>query len=250
MAGINSYITDVCIFREGARITRRCTFNTNTQGKYSISGLSISLLDDSVQLALEQSLGSIFDVSVQIEESQSKSRKALNELKEESRCLCHHRDILKDSILIYAEEIAEIQKLSYHSRQHVETTSLKDLTQAGLELVEFKHTHLEKISTQKRHAEANRQKVNRQISELQEKIDQVSIHHFSKCITFSCKSDCTTKLTADLTYCILSANWAPSYLLNVKDQHSADLEMRAAIRQNSGEDWGNVQLLLSMSCLI
>ena len=86
-------------------------------------------------------------------------------------------------------------------------------------------------------------KINNQLSELNARKNTATAEVV---VTVFVKNTSPQNCKLQLEYIIPNANWSPLYDLRVKDVNSPVVaQMKAKVRQNSGEDWKNVQLTLS-----
>lgn len=242
---VKSEITEVKVFLIGAELKRTGNVSLNTgTTKLIFSHLSTKIEKESIQAN--------FGDGVKITNVESKIKTVDKEKKDSLRILK-----LQDSIIIYQKDIRRInsQLNTFEGeKQAIEANKILKNADGGTTV-----TELEKLSEfyRKRLSE-----INQKIFELEESINsnndriKIATENIKKLsiikqdiwnaieITVQTTKAITTDF--DLKYLVGCTGWSPTYDLRVKDViGQIDMEYRAKILNQTGEDWNDVKLSFS-----
>jgi len=236
MSGIQTSITDVCVYSEGARVSRHATVKVDGKS-YSITGLPCRLKDDSLQFETSQG-AYIQNSSIELFASkESDESKELNSLNRELEFLQSQESSLK-------EQLNELEKLSPGSLNKSKA-DFEKVADAMDQLSDFKRNEYKNLSSQMLPIQKEMQLLKTKIKEIiKNRNDEVSC---TKTVNFELITD-LDEVEVKIHYLIPDATWSPTYSVNVNNEYSSGtLQMKAMISQNSGEDWKGVNIKLSTS---
>jgi hypothetical protein len=240
---IESSINKVTVFIEGSQVERIAKTNLPA-GKYDLvfNNISPNIEKQSIQVKAD---GNITVLSVTHQQNFLKEQQKQEEIK----VLEDKRDeflfsLTKEKNLsqVYKQE----ENLMIKNQQIGGTTGFKatdlkeaaDLQRTRLMEIYQKQTDIDerikKIETELR-------KINLQLTELNKKADQSTSEII---VTVQAKENTNTSF--NVTYLVKNCGWYPTYDVRVKDISSPiNLQYKANVFQNSGEDWKDVKLFLS-----
>ncbi|MDQ8005943.1 MAG: mucoidy inhibitor MuiA family protein [Pedobacter sp.] len=242
---VNSKISDVTVFMNGAQVQRLSDNVDLPQGVSLLvfSGLSSSIETQSLQAKGEGNF-TILSVAKQnnfLLDKKKSEQKA--ELLAKSEDISDKIVVLNNEMAVYKAEEEMLMKNQTVMGPNVnyDLTKLKaalDFQKLRLNEAKNKQATLQK-EVAKLYEEIN--KLNRQAAE----VDGKPIGNSNDVVVkVSAKSATRGKFT--LTYLVKNASWYPSYDIRAKDVASPiQLVYKANVSQNSGEEWKNVKLILS-----
>ena len=117
------------------------------------------------------------------------------------------------------------------------------------DMANFFQARLKTVKLAKLEANNNMKTLNEEIAKINNQLNQINSRNTRKAtsnvlVTIDAKT--STRGTFEVDYLIWDAGWTPGYDIRVKDVNNpVALEYKANVRQNSGEDWEQVQLTLS-----
>lgn len=242
---IPSNIKEVTVFQRGAQVSR--TGQTNIakgQSTLIFTGISPQIDANSIQFS---SVGdfTILSINHKLDYlTPPEKDEALEALKTErenfSDQLAEEKAILS---VFQEEENLIIANKSLASQQNgVDIENLK--ATAEFYRSRIKEIRLEKLTINKsiKKLQEDIQKIDQQLKTLKAKYQPKATSE----VWVTVSADKVSKATFTLTYLINNAGWTPLYDIRVKDINSpAQLQYKAKVYQNSGEDWDQVKLSLS-----
>ena len=232
---VHSKVTDVCLYRNGARVTR--TGNVEQGDKdIVIKGLPLTLDDDSIQV--ETSEGCIcksHNIYLEPHDPDSNQKK-INRIKRKISSFEKHLSSIK-------AQIQALQKTLPVQPGNKQSVEFEKIAEASLMLSEFKEIEIANLTNSKN-------LITERISELKVKIEKIEKNKPKK---NSCSKTAQLKLKVNadkaavkLHYLIPNASWCPSYMVDVNNTITeGTFTLKALACQNSGEDWTNVNMTLS-----
>lgn len=241
---IDSKIDKVTVFLEGAQ-TQRSAKVSLTAGKYELvfTNISPAIEKQSIQVKAE---GNLTVLSVIHQQNFMKEQQKQEEIREietqrenQLEKIALQRNILnvfkqEESMLVKNQEIGG-------ANTGLKAVDLKDAADFQRNrLTEVYQKQMETDRTIKK-METELAKMNKQLAELNQKADisTSEIH-----VTVNAKETINSQFT--LTYLVKKSGWFPTYDIRVKDISSPiDLQYKANVFQQSGEDWKDVKLFLS-----
>ena len=242
---INSKISDVTVFMNGAQVLRQSDLVELHQGVSLLvfSGLSSSIETQSLQAKGEGNF-TILSVTKQnnflLDKKKSEQKAALLTKSED---ISDKIVVLNNEIAVYKAEEEMLMKNQTVMGPNVNYDLVKlkaalDFQKLRLNEAKNKQAALQK-EVAKLYEEIN--KINRQAAE----IDGKPIGN-SNDVVVKVSTKAATRGKFTLTYLVKNASWYPSYDIRAKDVASPiQLVYKANVSQNSGEEWKNVKLILS-----
>ncbi len=241
---VESKIDKVTVFLEGAQVERSSKLLL-APGKYELtfSNISPNIEKQSIQVKADGNmvvLGVSHQLNFMKEQQKQEEIKVLENQKEElQNKIDEQRNLLK----VYEQEEEMLKKNQEIAGANTGLKAL-DLKEA----VDFQRQRLAEVYQRQmevkrviKKMETDMGKINRQLTELNQKKD---ISTSEIIVTVNCKQN--TQSNVVITYLVKNANWFPTYDIRVKNITSPiDLQVKATIKQSSGEDWKDVKLFLS-----
>lgn len=241
---VESRIDKVTVFLEGAQTQRSAKVNL-TPGKYELvfSSISPSIDVQSIQVKAEGQVTVLSVIHQQNFMKEQQKQEEIKELETQKESLLEKIALQRNILNVFKQEEALLVK---NQQIGGANTGLKavDLKEAA----DFQRNRLTEVyqkqmetDRQIRKQETELAKLNKQLNELNQKADisTSEIH-----VTVNAKE--TTNSLFTLTYLVRKSGWYPTYDIRVKDISSPiNLQYKANVFQQSGEDWKDVKLFLS-----
>lgn len=241
---VESKIDKVTVFLEGAQTQRSAKLNL-TAGKYELvfSSISPSIDVQSIQVKAEGQVTVLSVIHQQNFMKEQQKQEEIKELETQKEGLLEKIALQRNILSVFKQEEALLVK---NQQIGGANTGLKavDLKEAA----DFQRNRLTEVyqkqmetDRQIRKQETELAKLNKQMNELNQKADisTSEIH-----VTVNAKE--TTNSLFTLTYLVRKSGWYPTYDIRVKDISSPiNLQYKANVFQQSGEDWKDVKLFLS-----
>jgi hypothetical protein len=242
---VNSKITNVTVFMNGAQVQRQAEAVEIPQGVHTFvfAGLSSSIESQSIQAKGEGSF-TILSVAQQgnfLFEKKNDDLKnnylnTIATLNDQMTALRNENDVYRaDEEMLLKNNSVMGPNVNY------DLTKLKQaLDFQKQRLTEAKSKQVE-INKQLAKLQVQLQKYQQQLVELNGKSPANTND-----IVVKISAKATTKGKLSLTYMVNNASWYPTYDIRAKDISSPiTLGYKANVSQNSGEDWRNIKLTLS-----
>lgn len=239
---VESKIKDVTVFFNGAQITRQIDLKT-TKGKHLIilDELPIEINPQSIQVNGSNN-NKILSVKHQITypTETNKNNSDFNKKIEEQEIII--KDI-KNKIDVFNLEEKIILDNSLVGKKG-EGSSISEIKEAA----DFYRQRLNEIRKEKLNLNESLKNVQREISELYVKFNEISAKSLKSygqiLITIDCENQINTEI--NISYYISSAGWTPLYDFRVDNiTKPLTIVYNANVYQSSGENWDNVNLKLS-----
>lgn len=241
---VESKIDKVTVFLEGAQTQRSAKVNL-TLGKYELvfAAISPSIDAQSIQVKAEGPVTVLSVIHQQNFMKEQQKQEEIKELETQKEALQEKIGLQRNILNVFKQEEALLVK---NQQIGGANTGLKavDLKEAA----DFQRNRLTEVyqkqmetDRQIRKQETELAKLNKQLNELNQKADisTSEIH-----VTVNAKE--TTNSLFTLTYLVRKSGWYPTYDIRVKDISSPiNLQYKANVFQQSGEDWKDVKLYLS-----
>lgn len=245
---VEAKIEKVTVFLSGAQVQRTATVSLPTgKSEVILRGLTPNLEQQSVIVKGE---GDFTIVSVKpqmnfLEEVKRKDTIINLETERERLWDLMSVDSMELLILKNEEEIlfknrVQVIGIQDNTNKSEELTSLLDIQRKRLKDIYDRKLTLKKMGD-KRYKELYR--IAAQLTELNAKKTTTTAEIL---VTIFVKNASVSNAKLTLEYIVPNANWYPTYDVRVKDVLSPiEAQMKAKVRQNSGEDWREVKLTLS-----
>lgn len=243
-----STIESVTVYPQNAKVTRLANVKVG-QGETELlfTGISSKFLTNSVQVKLGNSKASIVSVTPRIN--------YLKEVENSKRA-----QVLEDSSQIIERKLAlmKIQLDGLNARRSVlmDNNPLASAEKQGFTIAEmqqfmaFREKNLVAVDTEIYELKEANKKFNEQYQRLQRALQQINgkLKVPSGEVLLKVKSSQALSMEVSLSFVVSGASWVPIYDLRSKSiEEPVQLHYKAKVRQSTGYDWKNVQLLLSTS---
>lgn len=240
---LKSQIEKVTLYLEGAQVERVYKGVVGT-GRMILSFDNVSPHIDkqSIQVQADPSLV-VYSVLHQINFMTEQEKREEITLLEEKKLVLDEKVATERNMLavLGQEEVLLSKNQDIGGSNGIKVVDLKDAA-------DFQRARLTEIFQKKqetnqriRKLEIEMGKLIRQLNELNQKKDQ-----FTSEIEVSVDSKSASPVNVTIRYLVQKAGWSPSYDVRVKDiTQPVDLQYKANVFQQSGEDWKNVKLFLS-----
>jgi Domain of unknown function (DUF4139)/N-terminal domain of unknown function (DUF4140) len=245
---IESKIENVTVFVNGGQVARSATASI-PKGKSEVvfKGLTPNLDGKSLLVKGEGDF-SIVSVKSQLnflEETKRKDTIVVLETEKEK--------LANRLLRINAELVVLDRQEDLLSRNRVQVLGLLNnpsKVEDMKSLMDFQKTNLSEILTKKLDLEAELKKINQNLGKINNQITELngrtSTTTAEVVVTVFAKNAAVSNAQFRLEYIVPNCGWTPYYDLRVKDVISPIVtQMKAKVRQNSGEDWREVKLTLS-----
>jgi uncharacterized protein (TIGR02231 family) len=241
---VDSKITDVTVFLNKAQITREVKTRVDA-GKTNIilTGLTSQLDQQSIQV---KGNGSFIILGI------AHQQNYLNEFN-----MPRSLKVLKDSIDFLQRQhiLAQSQKEILNKEEQMLLSNQKigganqNLTVAELKaMADFYRARLSDLVTSRMKEDEKVKRISERIVKLQrQSAEQNDLYNRNTSeIMVRISAEAATNVELDVNYLVANAGWIPVYDLRAKDTKSpVQLNYKANVFQNSGEEWKNVKLTLS-----
>jgi hypothetical protein len=240
---VESTINKVTVFIEGSQVERNAKTNLTT-GKHDLvfSNISPNIEKQSIQVKADGNLTVLSVIHQQnfLKEQQKQDEiKVLEDKREEFlSSLTKEKNLFQvykqeENMMIKNQQIGGnngFKATDLKEAADLQRNRLTEIYQKQMEIDE----RIKKIDTELR-------KINLQLAELNKKADRSTSEII---VTVQAKEN--TNTTFNVTYLVKNSGWYPTYDIRVKDiSNPINLQYKANVFQNSGEDWKDVKLFLS-----
>jgi len=248
----SSRITAVTVYSDRAMASRSASLNL-APGSYLIAfeGLPALMQDDSVRVEGKGTAGAtIVGLEVKRAFLEQIGEKRVKELNEEIRGLERRSGSLdaKKTGLISQKAFLESIRVAWGERISKELAIGRPVSAELLDASSFVGAGVTRIEEQTRDLEFEKKGIKDKIDALHRQRNEStgSQRKEAKSVEVMVEITRAGSLTLDLSTVTLQAAWAPAYDVRLAaDAKSAELTFRALVRQQTGEDWNNVDLTLS-----
>jgi uncharacterized protein (TIGR02231 family) len=247
-----SKITSVTVYPDRAQTTRSAAFNLKP-GSYLITFASLPtlLMDDSVRVAGQgTATATIIGLEIKRAFLEGSGEKRVQELQEEIRVLERRSaglDARKSGISAQKAFLESI-RVAWGERISKELAVGIPTSAELLDASSFVGSGVTRTEEQTRDIDFEKQGIKDKIDALRRQQNQAtgSIRKESKTVEVSVEIAREGTLTLELIAMIPQADWEPLYDVRLADDtKTAEVTFRALVRQQSGEEWNNVNLTLS-----
>ena len=232
------------VFLQGAQVERNGRQNLSA-GKYNIVFDSISPKIDKQSIQLKAD-GKLTILSVTHQLNYLKEQKVENEIKQletQKEQLLNKIEVQKNMRNVYKQEEQMILKNQSIKGDNatLKASELKDAADFQRQRLTEIYEKLQDSDNSLKKMDVDLQKLNKQLTELHVRKD---ISTSEIIVAVDVKEP--GSVFFHLSYLIKQSGWFPSYDIRVQDiGKPINLQMKANINQQSGEDWKDVKLLLS-----
>jgi hypothetical protein len=241
---MNTEISEVTVFLEGAQLTRKKTI-TLAKGKYLLKFVQLSPFIDAKSIQVKSNA----ELSIHAVNHQHNYLEKSEKSKEQER-VQNLLDVLEEQITLETVQLAIIKdELSFLEQNKAiggknEQINLSDLQQT-FDFYSKKNStlKLKEIDVNKKLQTLNNQKL-----DLENQLNQLSGKKEFPTGEILVKAEALEAMTFDieLSYLVSNAGWFPSYDIRAKNiREPVQLMYKANVRQDTKVDWKNVKLKLS-----
>ncbi|NUM81736.1 mucoidy inhibitor MuiA family protein [bacterium] len=246
---VNSKIEAVTVYNDRAVITRKAQIPLKAGvHKLQFKNLPSGLIDQSVRVSAEGLDVKIQDVRVEteyVEEILQEKLRLLNnqldELISEKKELDDRRNILDDQL----EFLKGIQVKTQDDAKR-DLSTQRPTVDDWQKTLAFLNTNMTAVYTELRTIVKKQKETQEKINQLNVQISDYNSSKTAKNIFIEVQATQDGNLTILPSYMIQNAGWAARYDVRVMTEtNQVQLEYHAWIRQNTGEDWNDVDVTLS-----
>lgn len=246
---VNSKIEAVTVYNDRAVITRKAQIPLKAGvHKLQFKNLPSGLIDQSVRVSAEGLDVKIHDVRVEteyVEEILQEKLRLLNnqldELISEKKELDDRRNILDDQL----EFLKGIQVKTQDDAKR-DLSTQRPTVDDWQKTLAFLNTNMTAVYTELRTIVKKQKEIQEKINQLNVQISDYNSSKTAKNIFIEVQATQDGNLTILPSYMIQNAGWAARYDVRVMTEtNQVQLEYHAWIRQNTGEDWNDVDVTLS-----
>lgn len=241
---IDSRISRITVFLNRAQVTREVKTRVEA-GKTNLilTGLTSQLDQQSIQVSGKGNfiiLGISHNQNFLNEFNVPKDLQTLKQSLDNDKKQLTLEQNQKDNLSKEEQLILSNQKIG-GSQQNVTVAELKSMA-------DFYRSRLTEIGMAKVKIDENIKILNERIVKTTQQINEKSDLYSRNTseIVISVSADASTAVELDVNYVVMNAGWYPVYDLRAKDTKSpVQLNYKANVYQNTGEQWNNVKLKLS-----
>lgn len=249
---VSPHVTGVTVYPDRALTSRSVSLDLKP-GSYLVAfeNLPTLIQDDSVRVAGNGSAGAtIAGLEVKRAFLAQSGEKRVKELDDEIRALERRSGALDAKKAGYSSQKAFLDsiRVAWGDRISKELAIGRPTSAELLDASSFVGAGVTRIEEQSRDIEAEKRNIKEKIDALRRQRDESAGSHRKETKTVEVMVDVTREggLMLDLAAVIAQAGWVPSYDVRLgADAKTAELTFRAMVRQQTGEDWNNVDLTLS-----
>ena len=241
---IPSKIEKVTVFMKGAQVERSARQNL-AAGKYNIvfDGISPKIDKQSIQLKADSKL-TILSVTHQVNFlKEQEVQEEIKQIESQKEALLDKIDMEKNMQNVYKQEEQMIVKNQSIKGDNatLKATELKEAADFQRQRLTEIYQNLQANDHNLKKMDTDLQKFNKQLAELNQKKDLSTSE-----IIVAVDVKEAMNASFHLTYLVTQSEWYPTYDIRVQDiAKPLTLQMKANIKQQSGEDWKDVKLFLS-----
>lgn len=242
---IESKIEKVTVFMEGAQVERHAKVNLPAAGKYELvfTDISPAVEDQSIQVKADGNITVLSVIQQQNFLKEQQKQEEIKELEQQKESQTEKLSLQRNIQNVYKQEETMLLKNQQigGANNGLKAADLKEA--ADFQRGRLTEVYQKQMETDRliKKMEADLSKINRQLFELNQKADisTSEIH-----VTVTTKEIITSNFS--ITYLVKQAGWYPTYDIRVKDINSPiNLQYKANVYQQSGEDWKDIKLFLS-----
>lgn len=247
---VDSKISDVTVYPDSAMIKRLAKVSVPAgSNTLLIKNLPIGLMESSLRVngdaTVNVELGS---VELQQEINKDVVNQAEKKLRDEIQQLTDSKQVLLDRLQMNKDQLEYIRAMALNNTGGDKISSYQQLP-LDQWTTAWQTMAASTAEAQKgiRETEKEIREIDQKIKQRQQQLKQVATHRKStRTAVLNINSDQSTELQLQLRYQIRGARWNPVYDADL-DTKSAKVELKslAQITQRTGEDWKDVNVMLS-----
>ncbi len=236
-----SKITDVTIFLNGSQITRNQTFQVEAGINYlKFTGLPTQIHPETISVIPDGHCTVLSATYRFVSEGQLPSR--ISELKSKLEKLLDQQSFQLGIQAICSEEEELVRANCRISEQNTSRNPVQDVRAT----TEYFRQRLTELCVEKLAQQKELTKLAEEIGQIESEIGTISYSQQMVEVDIELFCEVAGAHQLVLSYYMPDANWHPYYDVRAIDVESpVELQLKAFVQQNSGEDWSNVKLTLS-----
>lgn len=240
---IKSTIKEVTVFNRGAELTRTAAVNLKVGNNLLVfRNLSPVLDEKSLQFSAEGSFSVLaLNYEIRYNEQLEKKQQAAN-LNKQLGDLADEVKIKKDRLAIcVSEEQVLVNNTDFDTWTNMNVAQLE-------QGVDFVKRRLILIKQEKHNLRNEIEELNKKRQKTVNELQEIRITESKPegVVLVKVLAEKAQNLTANLSYVVADATWEPYYDLRVENTSSPlNIQYKAKVSQNTGEDWDDVKLALS-----
>ncbi len=249
---LDSRVTSATVFTNRAMVVREATVNLSPGlQQLSMSNLTQDLLDESVRISGKGTADvKIVDVKVETEYTAEIQQLETKLLQQRLDSLQLEMQALTDQQAVLTTKKEFIESLKAESPKEINRDILtgKPSVQDWQNMLTFFDKNLAELYKGLRDIGPNQIKLGNEIRAVKDKLSAMrnSTGRRYKNIIVSVEAQNAGRLNLQASYIVQNASWYPIYDARVdSDSKKMQLVYYGMVRQNTGEDWNNVNLVLS-----
>jgi len=249
---VASKISSVTVYSDRALVKR--IFSADLPAGFisvSIPDLPSKMLNESVRVTGKGTSGAtISGVRVAEKYLEESTQEAVNKLQDQKDQLESRIKALDDRKSVLASKKAFVESISRVTSESVaqNITVQRPSLDEWAGMVNFVDKTLNEIGTESRSIDAELKDLNNKKSITERELSgrQYSSGESQKSVVVDLDLDDPGSITMELSYIVMGANWTPIYDIRASSEtDTISVIFMANVRQNTGEDWDDVQLELS-----
>jgi uncharacterized protein (TIGR02231 family) len=247
MADIETAISEVAVYTDRARVTRIGTTHLRAgEHTLTIGQLPTTLQEETVRASGRGKGARILGVEVIRQYVTEAPEADLSELKKRLEQLQDRDRTLSDKDGLEASQFDYLKALRDQSSHNLPRGLA--LGKTGIESIsalnEYVAGQMAAIQERRRGLEVERRELAREIEAVQMRLNMRHDTSERLQISVAVETSEETDLELEVTYSVLNASWEPLYDVRLEGE-AVSLTYLANVRQQTGEEWNNVQLSLS-----
>lgn len=250
MKEIQTNISHVTLYPHQAQIKRQGSIRLD-QGTHqlSIPNLPPKTQPESLRASI-QGAALLHGIHLQKQFFSRAPSEAVKALEGEIETLKDNIRTLDDKHQALESEAGQLENLGKYNHTFARALAEGKLSlEKQLELFRGLRLRLEEIRSEQRELAIQKRELNRKLEQLERELEQIRAARPRQRYTVHLDLEVRQagEITVSLHYLVDGASWKPAYELRLSDQQSpnAELTYLALVRQQTGEDWQDVQLTLS-----
>ncbi len=251
MEVLDSSLTSVTIYRQGALVQRTIELPQGTADTLEIRGLPLAMSDHglTVELLGHEPRPSIMDYRVAL---RANGLEKLGEQEQTLRKASQEKETILAELVTLRRLRSCLETLHPAARpRSSEGAPLGEFRIEGpLNLLKFRQGKLQALEEKIAKTEAAYQEAERVVKKLEHQASLAAPEsqpgQLEKSVILSLRGEVSSPAQIKLSYPIPGARWVPAYSIDFSDSfEQATLTMRAMVCQKTGEDWNSVPITLS-----
>lgn len=252
-----SKIDSVTVYPDRAMLNRKAEVDLDT-GDYRIGfeGLPAGIIEDSVR-ARAKGTGQIKITGLEIERVflERVENKRIVELEDKIQELEDERRGLEDKRGVLNSERAFVESIQVKKADDASRTisEYKPEYKVNVDdwrgIVSFMSENLTRIKKETLSLEVAQRDIDRKLDALRRELNQLKSRAYpleTKKVVAKLSVSRKGSFEVEISYCIMGASWTPSYDVRVdSDTKEVELDYYGQVRQRTGEDWKDVEIILS-----